>query len=158
MNKIITIIRETRLARFLIPAGLMLVVFGIVIFVINNKNKDYIKTEATVAKVELEQEAYTDASGNHNEATYLIGLKFTVDGKEYESELGGLPQYKVGDKMTIYYNPADPTQITQTTSLVLPLVILAAGVAALAGGIVSIVNTAKRYNRMKEQEREWANG
>ena len=158
MNKIITIIRESRLARFLIPAGLMLTVFGVFFFVINSKNQDYIKTEATVTRVELEQEAYTDTSGNRVEATYLIGLKYNVNGQDYESELGGLSKLNVGEKMTIYYNPADPVQITQTTSLILPVILIAAGIAALVGGAVSISNAAKKLKRMNEQEKEWANG
>ena len=158
MNKIITIIRESRLARFLFPAGVMLTVFGVIIFVVNSKNQDYIKTEATVTRVELEQEAYTDANGNRNEATYLIGLKYSVNGRNYESELGGLSKMEEGEKMTIYYNPADPSQITQTTSLILPIALIAAGLAALAGSGISLANAVKKMKRMKEQEEEWANG
>ena len=158
MNKIITIIRESRLARFLFPAGVMLTVFGVIIFVVNSKNQDYIKTEATVTRVELEQEAYTDANGNRNEATYLIGLKYSVNGRNYESELGGLSKMEEGEKMTIYYNPNDPSQITQTKSLIVPLAMIIAGIAALVGGILSAVSTVRKYKRMKEQERGWANG
>lgn len=158
MNKIITVIRESRVARFLIPAGLMLIVFGIIFFIAVNRSKDYIKTEATVTKVELEQEAYTDGNGDRVEATYTVSVKYTADGKEYESELGGLSEYKVGDKMTVYYNPADPAQITQINNPVIPLIIIAAGIAALAGGIISSINAVKRMKKMKDQEKEWANG
>ena len=157
MNKIATILRESRLARFLIPAGILLLVFGIIFFGASNSSKDYIKTQATVTKVELEEEAHTDASGNRQEATYTATVKYTVDGREYEAELGGLSEYKVGDKMTIYYNPADPGQVTMTTSLLIPLVIIAGGIAMLAGGVVSGANAVKRYKRMKLQE-EWKNG
>ena len=52
MNKFATIIRESRVARFLIPAGIILIVFGIIFFVISKKNQDYIETESTIAKVE----------------------------------------------------------------------------------------------------------
>ena len=158
MNKIATILRESRVARFLIPAGLMLIAFGVIVFIINVKNKDYIKTESTVTRSELEQEAYKDASGNLVDATYIVYVKYTVDGREYEADLPGLPEYKAGEKMTIYYNPADPAQITQTKSIILPLAIIAVGAAALAGGILSGMNAVKRYKRMKEQEQEWANG
>ena len=158
MNKFATIMRESRVARFLIPAGIFLIVFGIVFFVISKKNQDYIETESTITKVELESEEYTNADGEHVDATYSVTVKYTVDGKEYESELGGLGKLKEGDKMTIYYNPADPNEITQTKSLIVPIIIIAVGIAALVGGILSAVNAVKKYGKMKEQEKEWTNG
>ena len=85
-------------------------------------------------------------------------LSYTVDGKEYRTDLDGVSKYEVGDKMTIYYDPADPLQVTMTTSLLVPILIMAGGIAMLAGGIVSAVNAVKRYNKMKAQEEEWANG
>ena len=158
MNNLIAILRESRLARFLIPAGLILIVCGIVFFTVSKKNQDYVQTESTVTKVELEEEAHTDGSGNRVEATYVLSVKYAVNGKDYEAELSGMSGGKVGEKMTIYYNPADPSQITQTKSLIIPLIMIAAGAAGLAGGIVSAVNTVKKFKRMKEQEKEWANG
>jgi hypothetical protein len=59
--------------------------------------------------------------------------------------------------MDIYYNPKDPNQITQTKSLILPSVIIFAGIASLVGGIISAVNAVKRHKKMKEQERKWSN-
>ena len=61
MNKLITFFRESSLARFLIPSGLLFMIFGVIFLVININNQDYVKTEATVSKVELEQEAYIDS-------------------------------------------------------------------------------------------------
>lgn len=158
MNKLITIIRESALARFLIPAGVILIVFGIVFFDASKQNQHYKQTEARVASVELETEASTDANGNRTEATYLLGLKYTVDGKEYAADFSGMSKYEVGDKLTIYYDPADPSRITQTKSFIIPLIIIAAGIAALVSGIVSGVNTIRRLKNMKAQEREWAHG
>ncbi len=158
MNKMITFMRESSTARFFIPAGILLIIFGIFMFVINNKNQDYIKTEAIVSNVELLEEEYTDIDGNLVEATYSANVKWTVDGKEYEEKLENVSKYNIGDKMTIYYNPKDPSQITQTKSLILPIAIIALGVAALIGGMVSAINAIKKHNKMKEQERNWANG
>ena len=158
MNKIITIIRESALARFLIPAGIILIVFGIVFFGASKRNQHYEKTEAQVTGVVLEEAASTDANGNRTEATYLLGLKYTVDGKEYETDLSGMSKHEVGDRIAIYYDPTDPKEITQTKSLIIPLIIIAAGIAAVVGGIVSAVNVIRRYNKMKAQEREWAHG
>ena len=158
MNKIITIIRESALARFLIPAGVILIVFGVVFFGASKQNQHYKGTEAQVISVVLEEAASTDTNGNRTEATYLLSLKYTVDGKEYETDLSGMSKREVGDRIAIYYDPADPSRITQTKSLIIPLIIIAAGIAAVVGGIVSAVNTIRRYKNMKAQEREWTHG
>ena len=158
MNNIATFFRESRTARFFIPAGIILIVFGIITFIISIKNQNYIETQATISKVELSQEAYTDSDGNYVEATYDISLKYTVGGKEYEEILGGLPKYNIGDKMKIYYNPSNPSQITQTKSLILPIAIIAGGLAALVGGIISAANAIKKQKTLKAQEEGWKNG
>ena len=158
MNKLITFMRESSTARFFIPAGLILIIFGIVMFVINSKNQDYIKIESEVYNVTQTAEAYTDVDGNYVEATYSAMVKYTVDEKEYTATLDNVSKYNVGDKVTIYYNPADPSQVTQTKSMILPVVIIVAGIASLTGGIVSAVNAVKRHKKMKEQERSWESG
>ena len=157
MNKIATFFRESSIARFFIPLGIILIAFGTFMFIVNTKNQDYVETKAVISNVELAEEAYIDAEGNHVDATYDIKIKYTVDEKEYESELLGMPKYSKGESLTIYYNPSDPTQITQTKSLVIPVIMILGGIAALAGGIISGINAIKRYNKMKEQEKGWEN-
>ena len=158
MNKIITIIRESALARFLIPAGIILIVFGVVFFGASKRNQHYKQTSAQVTSVTLEEAASTDVNGNRIEATYSLGIRYTVDGKEYENDLSGMSKREEGDRIAIYYDPDDPNMITQTKSLIIPLVIIAAGIGAVVAGIVSGVNVIRRYNRMKAQEREWSHG
>ena len=157
MNKLFTFFRESQVARFLIPLGLILTIFGIVVFSINMKNQNYVKTESTISKVELVEEEHIDANGDSVPATYKVYVKYSVDGKDYEEELGELSgNYKEGEKMTIYYDPKNPSEITQTTSLVLPIIMIVGGIAAFASGIVSGANAIKRHKKMKEQEKEWA--
>lgn len=158
MNKIITIIRESALARFLIPAGIILIVFGVVFIGASKRNQHYKQTSAQVTSVTLEEAASTDVNGNRIEATYTLGIRYTVDGKEYENDLSGMSKREAGDRIVIYYDPDDPNMITQTKSLIIPLVIIAAGIGAVVAGIVSGVNVIRRYNRMKAQEREWSHG
>ena len=107
--------------------------------------------------MKLSQEEYTDIDGNRVDATYNVTVKYTVDGKEYDAKLDDVSEYNVGDKMKIYYNPKDPSQITQTKSLIIPIVIVVAGIISLVGGIMSGLNAIKRYKKMKEQERGWNN-
>ena len=157
MNKIIAFFRESSTARFFVPMGIVLIVFGIAMFIINTKNEDYIKTEAVISKSELVEPEHIDMDGNTVEATYKVYVKYTVDGKGYDEELGELSgEYKTGEKMTIYYNPDDPSQITQTKSKIIPVVIASLGCASLVGGIVSGVNAFKRNKKMKEQEKGWS--
>ena len=157
MNKMFTFMRESNVARFFIPAGLILIIFGIFVFVANTKNQDYIKVESTISNVVLQEKEYYDNDGNFVDATYQLTIKYTVDGKEYTTTLDNMAKYSVGDKMTIYYNPKNPAEITQVKSLVLPIVIIIAGLASLTGGVISAVNAVKRYKKMKEQERSWEN-
>ena len=157
MNKIFTFMRESQTARFFIPAGLVLIIFGIVVFVITLNNQNYVKIKATVTNVEETQETNVDDGETNITTIYNATVNYTVDGKEYTQTLDNVSKCKVGDKMDIYYNPKDPNQITQTNSLILPSVIIFAGIASLVGGIISAVNAVKRHKKMKEQERSWAN-
>jgi len=157
MNKMFTFMRESQTARFFIPAGLILIIFGIVVFVITLNNQNYVKIKATVANVEETQETNVDDGETNITTIYNATVNYTVDGKEYTQTLDNVSKCKVGDKMDIYYNPKDPNQITQTKSLILPSVIIFAGIASLVGGIISAVNAVKRHKKMKEQERSWAN-
>ena len=157
MNKMFTFMRESQTARFFIPAGLILIIFGIVVFVITLNNQKFIKIEATITNVEETQETNVDDDGTNTTTVYNATVNYIVDGKEYTQTLDNVSKCKVGDKMDIYYNPKDPNQITQTKSLILPIVIIVAGIASLVGGIISAVNAVKRHKKMKEQERSWAN-
>ena len=157
MNKMFTFMRESQTARFFIPAGLILIIFGIVVFVITLYNQNYIKIEATVTNVEETQETNVDDDGTNTTTVYNATVNYTVGGKEYTQTLDNVSKCKIGDKMDIYYNPKDPNQITQSKSLILPIVIIVAGIASLVGGIISAVNAVKRHKKMKEQERSWAN-
>ena len=157
MNKLFTFMRESSTARFFIPLGLILIIFGTIMFIINTKNQNYIKTEAIVSNVKMIHDSYTDTDGNQVDASYSITIKYIVDGKEYESIIDDMPKYDVNEKTTIYYNPNNPSEFTQTKSLIIPIIIIVSGVISLTGGIVSIVNVFKNHKKMKEQERSWEN-
>ena len=157
MNKTVSFMRESSVARFFIPAGLILIIFGIVVFIITLNNQNYVKIKATVANVEETQETNVDDGETNITTIYNAAVNYTVDGKEYTQTLDNVSKCKVGNKMDIYYNPKDPNQITQTKSIILPIVIIVAGITSLTGGIISAVNAVKRHKNMKEQERSWAN-
>ena len=155
MNKSATFMRESGPARALIPLGLILIIFGIIAFTINNKNQNYIQIESTVTNVVVAEEGYTDSDGNYVETTYNVTVKYNVDGKDYEATLDNVGKYKNGDKVKIYYNPKDPNQVTMTKSLLLPILLIIGGVVAFILGIISTVNAVKKHNNMKNQEKKW---
>jgi len=158
LNGVARFFRESFWFRTLIPLGLVLIVMSILLFcgVFNNAN--YIKTDAVVSRTELYEEAYTDEQGEQHEATYRVFVQYTVNGVEYESELGIFSGYNVGRRVKIAYNPNNPTQISQPMGLVLPIILVVAGVASIVGGIVSGVVAIKKNNKLREQEKEWSNG
>ena len=158
MNNIATFLRESRMARALIPMGLIFIIFSVIMFVVGNNQKNYIPTQAIVTKTELVEAAHTDADGEYIEATYKVYVKYKVEEKEYEEELGELSGYKKGDKVKIVYNPENPSQISQPSSLIITIILLVAGLAALIGGIISAITGVKKHKALKKQEEGWKNG
>ena len=157
MNKFATFMRESNVARFFIPAGLFLIVVGIIVLIISIKTQNYIKIEAIVTNVNVRQEEVSDNDGTHMEDVYDVSFKYTVDGKEYNNSFDGVSKHIVGDKMTIYYNPSNPQEITGSKSIIIPIAMIIAGIASTVGGTISAVNAVKKHKKMKEQERSWAN-
>ena len=158
MNGIATFFRESRTARFLIPLGIILIVFSIFFFNSDKHNKDYIETEATVSKAILVKAETRDYEGNTEPAEYDIFVKYTVNGREYETKLGQMYEQKVGKKIKIVYDPTNPNNISQPASPILNFALLIGGIVALVGGIVSALDAVKRHKKMKEQEASFNNG
>lgn len=157
LNALGKFFRESMVARFLIPAGLVLIIFSVFVFIGVDKTSRYPKIEAEVSSVELyEASHYDEVSDTWTEDTYKVNVKYTVDGTDYDSEYGIFSgNYNVGDKVTICYNPDNPNEIAQPNGILLPIIILALGVASIAGGVISIVVAVKKHKKLKEQEKEW---
>jgi hypothetical protein len=158
MNKIFNFMRESSTARFLIPLGIGLTIFGIIMFVVVSNSQNYIEAEATVSNVEVFEEEHIDTDGNLVETTYSVSIKYIVNEKEYEQKLENMSKYNIGDKIKIYYNPENPKEITQTKSFIFPIIIVVAGISSFTGGIISAINAVKKHKKMKEQERSWDSG
>lgn len=158
MNKIFTFARETSVGRTLIPMGIIFIVFGIIMMNFTRNADNFIRTDAVVTKAELVPEVHSGEDAEPAEQ-YDVYIKYTVKGKEYETYLGEMTGYKVGDKVKISYNPEDPEQIIQAGSNVITsLIFVAAGLLALAGGIISLIKAAQKRRSMKKQEEAWTYG
>lgn len=140
-NKLARFMKNTGPARFFIPIGLILIVFGIVMLGANTDN--YVETTGTIISV---TEGISDDNGGHQ---YDVGVKFTVDGKEYETtfpNLGGT--FKEGEDIKVFYDPDDPNNNTNSKSGVLAIIFIAAGAAAVLGGIYFTVNAFKKSKEL----------
>ncbi|MBQ6671202.1 MAG: DUF3592 domain-containing protein [Firmicutes bacterium] len=159
MNKFIQLMQATTLGRFLIPGGLMLLIFGLVTVGNISDARDYKEVSAVVSKAELVREEYTDSDSTHHDAEYDVTVKYTVNGREYESELGVLSNIKAGDNIKVFYNPEDPGEVVQMRNQALiPYICIGVGALALIGGIISIVKAMQKIKRLRQQEEEWGYG
>ena len=159
VNKVATFFLSIYWTIILIPLGIILIVFSIFSFSGVDHIKNYIKTDAVVSKKVLYEAGYEDSEGNWTEATYTIYVNYTANGVEYHDiEYGVFSGYSVGDKLTICYNPNDPTDIAQPNGTALPIALLCGGIAVTFGGVIATVFAAKKRKKLKEQEKEWSNG
>ena len=157
MNNLAIFFREFSLPRILIPFGIAATFVGIFILITSLKNQNYVETEAVVINTVLYEEAHTDSNGDYVEATYTVYIKYSVNGTEYDDILGELSGYSIGDKVKIYYNPNNPKEITQSKSIIIPIIIIVIGCGTLTFGIISGINAMKKYKKLKEQEKGWEN-
>lgn len=158
MNKMASFMRVTYVGRALIPIGLILMVVSIFFFRSVDHIRDFKKTEAVVSRLEHAEDEYTDDQGQHHDATDTVYVKYSADGKEYEEQFGVLSGYKVGDSLSICYNPLDPKEISSPASILLPIAMLGGGAAVFIGGIISLMRAARKQKALRKQEEEWANG
>ena len=157
MNRLAKFLRDYSFARFFLPLGLILIIFGIAETRISETRKNYPQTDAVVSRTELYEEAHKEGDGEE-EATYRIFVRYTVDGQEYEAEYGILPELEEGTSVRIDYNPDDPRDISQPTGKILPTATIPAGIAALAAAFISIGKTRKKNAALKRQEEGWKKG
>ena len=112
--------------------GIVCIVIGIFIMVTHftNKAKQTAETTATIVRVDSEVE--TDTDGLETRYYYPV-IEYKVDDKTYENRLpdsgsSNSTEYKVGDSVTITYNPENPNELSKKGSI-----------GGLIGGIFFII-------------------
>jgi len=131
---------------FVLFTGILMIAIGTAFFISVSGQIGYKKVTVSVSRIELYRDEYATKSG-HAEPTYWTYVKYTVNGKEYEEEVGIFSDVWVGKKMTLQYDPEDPTQITTVNSIVLPVVIIAGGSVMLIISLIGFVGTRKQRNK-----------
>lgn len=144
-NKFARILRNSGPARFFVPAGLLIIIVGIILLCMRTDN--YIATTGRITSVT--EGVYDDESGS---TQYDVGFTYTVDGKEYTGEfynMGG--SFAVGDEIKVCYDPEDPTKTSASTvSGIVPPIVIAVGAVAALGGILATVKAFKKSRELDE--------
>lgn len=156
-NRFAKFMRDYSSASFFIILSIVLAFVSIFYINFYNKTKNFPTVEAIVTRTELYEEEHYD-SDTHYDATYTIYVEYTVDGKTYNEEYGIFSNMKVGDKVTVAYNPNKPEEVSQPASIIWLIGLVVASIIALIVAIFSVVKTIKRNKKLKLQEEEWENG
>lgn len=145
-NKFARFMRNTGPARFLIPIGLILIIFGIIL--IGFKTDDYVETVGKVTSVEQ----YIDHTGEDTQTVYDVNFDYTVDGKQYSGSFDGIGKsYKVGDEIKVFYDPEEPQKITNTKTGIFGPIAIGLGALAVVGGVLSAVKAFRKSRELDEQ-------
>ena len=145
-SKFARFMRNTGPARFLVPIGIALIVFGIMMNGFNTEN--FVETVGKVTAVE----EHTEYNDGKEELQYDVTVAFTADGKACTTEFVNLTkEYKVGDEIKVLYDPADPgrTSNTKVSKLVSPALI-GAGALAVIGGVALMLKAFKKSKALDE--------
>lgn len=138
-NRFAGFMRNTGPARFFIPFGIILIVFGTILM--SFKTDSYLETVGRVTSVS----EYTDTDDN---TVYDVDFTYTVEGKQYTGTFDGLTEvFNEGDEIRVYFDPENPENITNSKAGFLPLIMIAAGIMALVYGIF---RTMKAFRKSRE--------
>ena len=128
-NKLARLMRNSGPARVLVPIGIILIVFGIIMFLFRPAG-ELVETVGTVTSV---TEATTDGDGKE----YDVGFSYTVDGREYQNVFPNLTgTFSIGDAIKVFYDSENPGNVANTKNggFIAPVLIIL-GVLAIAYGI-----------------------
>lgn len=140
------ILRNSGPARFFVPVGLILIIFGAIMLGFRSGNY-----EETAGKVtEVTEDVAVDED---NRTVYNVRFTYEVDGKSYNGSFDGVGQkYAVGDSIKVFYDPADPGKTTNAKipDFIWPVVI-GVGAVAVVFGVIKTVQAFKKSRELDEK-------
>lgn len=154
-NKLGRFFRNTQALSFCLVAGIALLVMGI-LFVVNAPDHYEEATGTVTAIREYEEETTEPDTGTRFETHYEVSFVYRVRGTEYNNSFDYLTNdYKVGDKITVWYNPEKPDQISNTKNVFLfGIIMIVAGAGFLFLGIFLTVRAFKKSKRLDQLKEE----
>ncbi len=127
--------------------SILIIVMGIIlagaaIFALTRPKTDYLTCEGTIVRIEED----LDLAADDTNVIYKVYVDYTVDGKEYkEVDYGSYnSSMKEGGKVTVYYDPADPSKIQAEGFETVPYVVLGAGIVAVIIGVIIFIKERAR--------------
>ena len=146
-NKIARLMRNTGPARFFVPVGLILIVFGIILF--GFKSDNFVETTGRITSVVENIDA-------DSQKGYDVGFSYTANGAEYDGQFDNLSgNYAEGADIAVFYNPDNPEQITNAkTSPLFAPILIALGILSI---ILGILQTTKAFRKSKALDRSIPN-
>ncbi len=148
-NKFARFMRNTGPARVLIPMGVILIAFGILMMVFLGGG-EYLETVGRVSSV-------AEGLNAENQTVYDVGFSYTVDGREYEGSFELSEAYKVGDEIKVFYSTEDPSKSTNTKlGGVIAPALIGLGVLALAFGVFKTVKAFRKSSALDQTAKAWA--
>lgn len=116
---------------FFILIAIVLIVLSLI--GLTKEDEEYLSTEGTIVNIE----EYYDPI--EEESEYSTYIDYEVQGKEYKNvEYGAYnSDMKIGDKVEVLYSPNNPELIQTPNHKVVPYIVLAISLIALAAGLIS---------------------
>ena len=139
VQNVINISLNTIFKIIAIIIGALIILFGILSLNIDSSfSKNYKETIAVVTKINQTEER--DINNKRYIKTHVY-VKYKIDSKEYNSELDKSSGYTINDKITIYYNPDNPSEIRTSKEMNYSgIVIIIVGLSIIIVGIITKTN------------------
>ena len=146
-NKFARFMRNTGPARFLVPLGIVLIVFGFLTRGFDTEN--FVETVGKVTAVET----HTEITDGRQEEQYDATVVFTANGRQYETVFANLlNEVKVGEDIKVLYDPADPDRNSNTkVSKLFSPALMGVGALAIVLGVFLMVKATKKSKALDQQ-------
>ncbi|MBP5592904.1 MAG: DUF3592 domain-containing protein [Clostridia bacterium] len=143
-NKIARFMQGSRALRFLLPLSLILIALGVILLFFNAATANYVETTATVTGVvEIDTTDITE---------YETSFTFSVGGTNYTGSFSINERKNIGDTITVYYNPDNPSEVTNSKdNLLFAIISLVLGGGLLVLSIVITVRNFSKYKKLDNQ-------
>ena len=146
-NKFARFMRNSGPARFLIPLGIVLIVFGFLTRGFNTEN--FVETVGKVTAVE----EHSEVIDGKEEKQYDATVSFTADGKPYETVFPNLlNEPKVGEDIKVLYDPADPNRNSNSSvSKFFSPAMMGGGALVIVLGVLLMVKAVKKSKALDQK-------
>ena len=138
-NRIARFMRNSGPARALVPAGIILLVFGLIMLCMNTGS--YELTTGRITSVDP-----------GSDKKYDVSFTYTVNGTTYEGSFDDIPgEFTVGGPIDVYYNPEKPGNISNSKGGAFGgLLFILAGIAVAGYGIMRSGQAFRKSRELDE--------